>query len=246
MRAVYLDSLEWSRIVNLSAESNWRSGTVGIEITSGSPGSGLKATVDYLHHVSIVNFETGILFGGYCEGLTLTDSNIIGCGTGLITGLSQEGLPGVWVRGCHFNCYGIGIGLHNCAQAFINDNLIYMDNGNGQYYIAIHVGQFASGIEKDVMIRGNTIFRIPPDANEFVVPNSWGVFIPGSAAKESVLVSDNVFVLMDIGVLSQAGTAGILVTDTNRYRACGTPFANGGGAAHVLPSSLRPRPWRAA
>lgn len=126
----------------------------------------------------------------------ISDSLISGCGYGIQTAMGQDALPGLYVTGCHINCYSVGIALENLSAAIISDNNIYMYGGpeNG-YHVAINTGTFAFGSYKDVLIRGNLI------GNNTEVgggeSGSFGVLVPASPANDSILITDNQFVDFD-------------------------------------------------
>ena len=211
-RGVFLEGLAHVRIRNFLAESDLTSGGIGIYI-NGSDDEDERATDAHLHQVTIVNFDTGVVFGGGEEGLMLTDSMMQGCNTGVYTAVASL-RGGVYIRGNHLHCHTTGISLGNAVQAFICDNLFHFSALVGSYYVGIHTGSDAF---KDLQIRGNTFHQVnsPPG-----LIDSHGILVdvPSSDDTDLILVTDNLFIGFHYGVYLTANASGVLVSHTNRVR----------------------------
>lgn len=220
LRGIYLSGLEHLRIRNFFAECNLTNNSTGIEITSDST---TPATDAHLHHVTVANFQFGVVFTSYQQGLMLTDSLISGCNYGVYTPLGDGSVsyPGVFVRGCHLACHQTAVSVQSAVQVFICDNLIYLLGGYPyDYYVGIHCGDTVqSGADKDIHVRGNMIFKLDSPAN---LAGSFGVLAGGSNSNDSVLITDNSFVALGVAVWLTPNSNGAFVSHTNRYRACGT------------------------
>ena len=221
-RGIYLEGLENSRIRSVCMECDWATGSVGIQVTALS---GYKVTAMQIQQVTIYNFETGVLFGGLEEGLMVSDSVISGCKYCVRAQMSQEGLPGIHVSGCHLNSYYTAVDVGNASQAIITDNLIYLMGGGETYYFGVDTGSGTTAFEKDVLVRGNIIMELSGRSG---LSGTFGVFVRGSTANESVLISDNQMVGFAYGVLLQSGTSGGFVSHSNRYRGCATNISDSG------------------
>jgi len=230
VRGVYFEGLENCKMNGVTVGYyTGIAGTTGIEISSAAGAT--SVSMAQLHQIAVFNSEIGVKFSGYEQGLMLADSNICNCGIAVFTPLTPDGFPGLNIRGCHLSAWYVAIGIHSMVQAMITDNLIYLipDNAHPQsLMIGVHTGVTTFGAtNKDVTFSNNQILYVVPQAVNFV-PTTWGVYVAATPGNETVLVAQNMFSGLTVGVQMDGGSNGAFVANTNRYRSCGTNVVNGG------------------
>jgi len=107
-----------------------------------------------IYHSFFYDMDTGIYIGGSSEGWVVSDTDIVGCKSGIVWATTST-LPELHVAGCHTNTAFRGIDLtNNCTDAAVSHSLIYKTANSGSGWVGISAASECTNIR----IQGTKIY----------------------------------------------------------------------------------------
>ncbi|MBH9645037.1 hypothetical protein [Burkholderia vietnamiensis] len=165
------------------------------------------------HSSAFVDMQTGIVYGTYVQGVTVSQSNFTHVQNGIVSNASESGLDQLTVSNSQFEASSNGIlESTGIAGTIISNNLFIVDDGAN--------GVNLSGCA-NCQIVGNAF------ASGGGTPND-GISITGAALP--TVVTGNTFQSMTNGVFMNASGHGVTVIG-NGYKSNSTNVGNLGGTA---------------
>ena len=130
-----------------------------------------------LNNVYITLCEYGVKIIGPCEGVSLINSRIVGCGTGLYVNQSMP-YPLYQIIGTHINCSKYGIYAGGIKELAIEDCVIYCQQTTGNSW-----GVYLNNVKSATI--SHNIFASLNSNNTFL--------LQASGQCEKTIISENVF-----------------------------------------------------
>lgn len=170
------------------------------------------------------------------EGISILGGAVLFCNT-CIKANSSAAQPYVQIANVNTNAYENNISLSNFINLFVCNNLFYgakkTPNPAANIALQINNADAALGINSGNIISGNSFYGL----NNIGTTAKQGITINGSnGANTQTLVTGNVFVGYDFGVILYAGANNVIIDDTNVFAGCTTDisYQSTSGSASVF------------
>jgi hypothetical protein len=211
--------------ININGQDNVNIESVTVYGGTGPNGVGILCqgpTNQYSIYVNISKsvfntLATGVIYGNYCQGVTITQSNFQNDVTGVSVPAAATGaLSQLQISDSQFATTGNGIFIQTAVgNVFIHDNDIFVHTSVSGIFLSAAAG---------FSIIGN---QISTDGSANTGTN--GIAIGTTNAGTMGTITGNTTAGLAVGVLLQAGAKYVNV-NSNNYND-GTPTSNSGGAA---------------